>query len=228
MLGGSVYLLLGRFHMLTVADIEPHIESEFGSRLGPLGFQRLAERRWVRAQKLPIRELFVIGALKGAQYSPSWGFSSGFVPSFRGGSFRRQSTDKNAVMDLVIDPIDITGDVPRQAFGFIKGHDAEIPIEQIRASAEHFVPQALADFDRVSSIRDFCRFFVERSRLEYRRFGFDMYVQHQLVRGFVLLLTGQRDEGLERIREFCRSVHAEFEDRVLLECIRHAQSHTTP
>jgi len=208
--------------MLTVADIEPHIESEFGSRLEPLGFQRLGERKWVRSQKLPIRELFVIGALKGAQYSPVWGFSSGFVPSFRSRSFRRQSTDKNAIMDLVIDPIDITGEVPRQAFGLI-GYDTE----QIRTCAEHYVPLALADFDRVRSLRDFCQFFVERSRLEYRRFGFDMYVQHQLVRGFVFLLTGQRNEGLEQIRELCRSMDAEFEDQVLSECIRRAQLHTT-
>jgi hypothetical protein len=213
--------------MLTVADIEPHIESEFGSRLELFGFQRLGERKWVRAQKHPIRELFVIGALKGAQYSPAWGFSSGFVPSFRGRGFRRQSTDKNAIMDLVIDPIDITGDVPRQAFGFITGHDTEIPIEQIRTCAEHFVPMALADFDRVRSVRDFCQFFLERSRLEYRRFTFDMYVQHQLVRGFVLLLSGQRDEGLAQIREFCRSADAEFEDPVLTEYIRQADSYET-
>ncbi len=213
--------------MLTVADIEPHIEGEFGSRLEPQGFQRLSDRKWVRSQKLPVRELFVIGALKGAQYSPAWGFSSGFVPSFRGRSFRRQTTDKNAIMDLVIDPIDITGDVPRQAFGLITGYNTEIPTEKIRTCAEHFVPLALADFDRVRSVRDFCQFFMERSRLEYRRFTFDMYVQHQLARGFVLVLTGRRDEGLEQIREFCRSMDAEFEDRILSECIRQAQSHTT-
>src|SRR5688500_14523912 len=163
--------------MLTIADIEPRIESEFGSRLEPLGFQRLDKRKWVRSTKLPIRELFVVGALKGAQYSPAWGLSSGFAPSLRGRTFRRQSTDKNAIMDLVIDPIDITGEVPRQAFGFIAGHDTKIPIEQIRRCAVHFVPLALADFDHVRSVRDFCQFFLERSRLEYRRFTFDMYVQ---------------------------------------------------
>jgi hypothetical protein len=211
--------------MLTVADIEPHIEREFGSRLEPLGFQRLGKRKWVRSQKQPIRELFVIGALKGARYSPAWGISSGIVPSFRARSFRRQNSDKNAIMDLVIDPIDITGAVPRQTFSFITGYDTEIPIEQIRACAMHFVPLALADFDRVRSVREFCQFFVERSRLEYRRFGFDMYLQHQLVHGFVLFLTGRCDEGLKQIQEFCRSNGAEFEDRVLAECIHHAQSH---
>ena len=213
--------------MLTIADIEPHIESEFGSRLEPFGFERLGKRKWIRSQKLPIRELFVIGALKGAKYCPSWGLSSGYVPSFRSSTFRRQSTDKNAIMDLVIDPIDITGHVPEQAFGFITGYDTEIPNARIRSCAEYFVPQALADFDRVRSVSDFCQFFLERRRLKYRRFTFDMYVQHRLVLGFVLLLTGRRDEGLQQIREFCRSSDSEFEDRILSECIRHAQSHTT-
>ena len=100
-----------------------------------MGFHRVGDRRWVRPQKLPIRELFTIGALKGAQYSPAWGFSSGLAPSFRGQNFRRQSTDKNAVMDLITDPIDITGNVPQQAFGFITGRDTEIPVQRIRACA---------------------------------------------------------------------------------------------
>jgi hypothetical protein len=213
--------------MLTVAEIEPQIESEFGSRLEPLGFHRLGQRKWVRSLNQPIRELFVIGSLKGARYSPAWGFSSGFVPVFRGHSFRRQSTDKNAIMDLVIDPIDITGDVPPQAFGFITGYDTKIPTAQIRACAEHFVPLALADFERVCSVHEFCEFSLERSRLRYRRFLFHNYVQHQLVHGFMLILKGQREAGLEKIREFCKSMDAELEDRVLSECIRHAQSHTT-
>lgn len=54
-----------------------------------------------------------------------------------------------------------------------------------------------------------------------------MYVQHKLVQGFVLIITGRRDEGLEKIREFCRSMKAEFDDRVLSECIRYAESYET-
>ena len=210
--------------MLTVSDIEPNIETEFGSRLEPLGFERLGQRRWIRSCKLPIRELFTIGALKGGRYSPVWGFSCGVVPSFRAQSFRRQSTHKKAIMDLVIDPIDITGSVPPKAFGFITGLHTAIPKREIRDCAEHFVPLALADFDRVSTLHDFCQFFLERSRLQYRRFAFDMYLQHQLALGFVHLLTGERAEGVERIREFCRSMEADLDDRVLSECIRHADT----
>jgi hypothetical protein len=213
--------------MLTISDIEPYVENEFGSRLEPFGFRRLGQRKWIRSQKPPIRELFVIGALKGATYSPAWGFSSGFVPSFRGQTFRRQSTDKNAIMDLVIDPIDITGDVPPEAFRFITGYDTQIPTAQIRTCAEHFVPLARNDFDRVHSVRDFCQLFIERSLLRYRRFDFDMYVQHQLARGFVLILTGRGHEGMETIRGFCQSMAVDFDNRVLSECIRHAESHAT-
>ena len=64
--------------MLTIADIERHIEGEFGSRLEPLGFQRLSGRKWVRSTKRPIRELFAIIALdtlfvaRAPTKTPSW------------------------------------------------------------------------------------------------------------------------------------------------------------
>jgi hypothetical protein len=210
--------------MLTVADIEPYIESEFGERLEPLGFRRLGQRKWVRSAKLPIREFFSIGALKGGQYCPAWGVSCGFAPSLRNQEFRRQSTDKNAVMDLVIDPIDITGAVPPQTFHFITGFETELPIQAIRECAGHFVPIAAADFDRVLTIADFCEIYLERSQLRYRRFGFYSYVQHQLVEGFVQILTGQRDAGLETIRAFCVAESLDFRDRVLSECIHQAET----
>jgi hypothetical protein len=216
------------FPVFTVAEVEPHIEREFGSRLEPAGFRPLGRRHWVRSHKQPLRELFVLKAVGGARYSPAWGISCGFAPAVQSRRFRHQSTEKSAVMDLVIDPIDITGNVPPQAVSRIKDGDARNPATRISDCAEYFVPLALADFDRVHSMHDFCRFFLERSRLQYRRFGFDMYLQHQLVHGFVLLLTGRRDEGLERIREFCRSQDVDFEDRVLSECIDRAVSYAAP
>jgi len=207
--------------MLTIADVDSAIAKEFGSLLAGHGFSAIGSRKWVRAEKLPIRELFLVGAIKGGQYAPAWGFSSGLVPISRGYSFRHQSTDKNAVMDLLIDPIDVPGTVPEQAFSFITGLDAEIPIEQIRLCARHFIPLALADFDRVRSVAEFCSLFLERSRLQYRRFPFDAYVQHQLVHGFVLLLNGNGDAGRAMIKAFCHRVGAEYDDPVLTECIRH-------
>jgi hypothetical protein len=219
--------------MPTASDIEPHIKLEFGSRLEPLGFRQVSKRKWVRSQKLPIRELFEINALKGASYSPAWGFSFGFVPSYQAQTFRRQSTDKNAVMNLIIDPIDIPGVVPPQAFDLITDDDIKDAAERIRICAEHFVPLALSDFNRVHSVHDFCHFFLERSNLRYRRFGFDNYTNVMLAFGFVLILIGKRDEGLEKIREFCKIMEvqfgkdAKFDDRVLSESIRYVESQKT-
>jgi hypothetical protein len=208
----------------TIADVEPVIDHEFGSRLEPHGFQKIGRRKWVRSQKLPIRELLVIGTL-GCRYYPSWGFSSGLVPSFDGHNFRRQSTDKNAITDLIIDPIDITGHVPRQIFSFIGGCNARPPVEEISACAAHFVPLAIADFDRVHSVHDFCRFFLERSTLRYRRIQFHMYVQQKLAHGFVLILTGRRDEGKKMIGEFCEEWDMKRDNRILLEYIHCAESY---
>lgn len=210
--------------MLTVADIEPYIESEFGRRLESLGFKRMVGRRWVRSSKLPIRELFSIGLLKGGQYRPVWGFSCGFAPSFRSQEFRRQSTDKNAVMDLIFDPADTPGPVPSRTFRFITGLETKLPIDAIRECAGHFVPLAVADFDRVQSIGDFCEVFGKESQLRCRRFGFFSYVQHQLVVGFVLILSGQREAGLEKIRAFCQTEGVDIRDRVLSDCISQSET----
>ncbi len=209
--------------MLTIADIEPHIEREFGSPLESLGFRKTGKRRWVRSQKLPIRELFTIGKLKGGRFSPYWGFSLGITPSFKGQTFQRQSTDKTLTMDLIIDPIDLSGNVPAQTFSFITGYDSEIPTQKIKACAEYFIPLAAADFARVTSVNDFCNLFLERSQLHYRRFQFDNYIQHQLAYGFVLLLTGNRDDGIKKIETFCSSMDLEFDNRILRECIANAE-----
>lgn len=210
--------------MLKIADLDAYIGSEFGVRLLSLGFRQLGPRKWIRSHCPPIRELFELVALKGGQYSPIWGLSSGIVPSFRNRSFRQQ-TDRNAVMDLTIDPIDFSGAVPKQAFRFVTGNDSTIPIAAIRDCASHFIPKAVADFERARSVYQFCDFFLERSQLKYRRFSFDMYVQHQLAHGFVLILTGHREDGLQKIKQFCTRTQTEYENRVLLNCIRDAHSY---
>jgi hypothetical protein len=69
------------------------------------------------------------------------------------------------------------------------------------------------------------QFFLERSRLNYRRFQFHMYVQHKLALGFVLISNGRRDEGLERIREFCSNTGATVDDQVFSACIRQVELH---
>ncbi len=209
--------------MLTVPEIEPYIERAFATLLEPRGFRMTGKRRWVRSVKAPMREIFSIEALKGGHYSPSWGISCGYVPVLKGRQFRRQSTERNAVPDLIIDPIDVGGHVDPHSFSFITGADARAPLEQIEVCASHFVPLAFADFDRVSALSDFCDLFEERSLLKYRRFTFYMYVQHCISRGFVEILRGRSEEGRRQVRAFCADHDARFDDPVLSACIRAAE-----
>jgi hypothetical protein len=150
--------------------------------------------------------------------------SSGVVPIIQGTRFKRQTTERNAVMDLTIDPVDRSGAVPRQSFMFLSGFTTAVPELEIRACAAHFVPVALEDFDRAQTLAGFSALFRERSLLRYARFGFYMYMRHKLARGFVHLLEGDDDEGMRLIRDFCQQQGLDQNDRVMLECVAAARA----
>lgn len=48
--------------------------------VGPLGFERVASRRWVRSRHAPVRHVLEVQAMKGNTYSPRWYLSLDFVP----------------------------------------------------------------------------------------------------------------------------------------------------
>lgn len=211
--------------MVSAADLNAYVDAVFGAALGQHGFTKVGARRWVRSRNAPIRALVTINAMKGGTYCPAWGISSGFAPSGCGRRFARQSTDKNAVMDLVMDPIDLSGDVPRDAYSFITGYDTSIPTRSVDKCAAHFVPLALADLDPVRTQADFCRAFDERSRLRYKRFQFYNHVQHNVVRAMVLLRAGRREEGRQVLDEFCRMFELDPGDKVLAEYVQLADDY---
>lgn len=206
--------------MVNAADLDGHVEAAFGAALGQHGFAKVGARRWVRSRDAPVRALFTINALRGGRYCPAWGISSGFAPSGRGRRFARQSTDKSAVMDLVLDPVDLSGDVPQAAYGFISGYDTAVPTGAVDRCAAHFIPLALADLDSVRTQADFCRAFDERSRLHFKRFQFHNYIQHGLVRAIMLLRAGRKPEGHQALDEFCRKFEFDPGDRILAEYIQ--------
>jgi hypothetical protein len=209
--------------MTTIAEVDECVAREFGSLLEPHAFRPVGKRKWVCSSRAPIRYLVRIGALKGATYCPIWGISSGVVPTIKGKRFRPQTTDRNAVMDLIIDPVDREGTVPPESFAFLAGVETEVPVEAIRRCAAHFVPVALDHFDRARNLPEFSQFFLERSQLQYRRFGFDMYTQHRISRGFLSLLEGREAEGLDLIRTFCAEEGLDQNDPVLQESLAAAR-----
>jgi len=211
--------------MVSAADLDAYVDTAFGATLGQHGFAKVALRRWVRSRNAPVRALFAINSLKGGTYCPAWGISSGFSPSCRGRRFARQSTDKTAVMDLVMDPVDVLGDVPRAAYSFITGYDTAIPTRTVDKCAAHFIPLALADLDPVRTQADFCRVFDERSRLRYERFQFHNYTQHGLVRAMMLLRAGRKEEGHQGLEEFCRAFEFDPSDKVLADYVQLASDY---
>jgi hypothetical protein len=195
--------------------LDRSIISEFEPLLAAAGFKRVADRKWIRSLKLPIREIFVVKALKGATYCPAWGFSSGLIPAVTSGKFKRQSTDKNAVMDLIIDPVDLSGEVPPEAFDLVQTWFRSVPTKAIRACAGYFVPLALLDFDRVMSIDGLAALAEERSQLTYRRFGCENYDQHCLLRSFLSIRAGEVEKGKSALRSFCQARELDENDAVL-------------
>lgn len=86
-----------------VAAVDVHL----GSALGRSGFERVADRRWVRSTSAPIRHVVELQALKGVSYCPQWGLSLDFVPHLTGsGEVRWHRTPKAARFDFVYRPID--------------------------------------------------------------------------------------------------------------------------
>jgi hypothetical protein len=67
---------------------------QFGSALAHEGFSRVADRKWLRRRSSDIADLFEIQAMKGASYSPLWGFSLSYVPHISGSSLRFHRADK--------------------------------------------------------------------------------------------------------------------------------------
>lgn len=83
--------------------IDEIFEAIFGVELSKHGFKYANHRKWVRSHKDEIRELFLIQALKGANYSPVWGFSLDFVPHCSGKKILWHRTPKSARLDLRYD-----------------------------------------------------------------------------------------------------------------------------
>ncbi len=205
--------------MVTAADLHVALEREYGSRLEPAGFRFMGRDTWVRATKLPIRELVTIHALKGGGYAPGWGLSCGLAPVSKGKAFRHQSTDKNAAMDLNLSfGTDLLAG-PRVTF--IAGYTTVVPVDAIRRSAEFFLPRAMVDFDRVRTLPDFCTVYHQ---CEAKFQDFRIWAQHDIVGSFISILQGRQAEGIERLHELCARRGLSFDDPVLAECIRRAEA----
>lgn len=199
------------------------IFSVFNPLLAKAGFIFVQPRKWVRDTKLPIREIVKIQSLRGA-YSVAWGFSIDFVPLYNNSKFSWHRTNKSCRFDLCIDPIDLSGDIPDWcSFTNIPGYKAP-SLRKIEEVANKSVEVAFKDLDKILNLKDLANFYEERSHLEYRRFGFNNYIQNYLAWGLVLISLAQVEEGMKKINKFCDLFEVNKDDPFLLKAIENVKS----
>lgn len=198
--------------------LDETITLAFGPRLEESDFDQITARKWVRGTKAPIREIFQVQAI-GARYSTIWGFGLDFVPLYRQESFRWKRTNKSCDFDLCIDPIDERGDVPEWC-SFVHLPSEVATLSDVMTIASIVIPRAHLDFDAVDSLSDLTKLFEQRSRLRYRRFSYDNYVQVYLAWGLLLCVQGASAAGEEHLRRFCSRFNVDRKDPSIEKAIQ--------
>jgi hypothetical protein len=165
----------------------------------PPGFQRVGDLSWVSDPTDHIRYLLKFQAMKGMTFSACWGMSVDFVPVWGGGKLRWKRTAKSAVCDLCIDPIDLSGRIPGWCSFY--SNDRAYHVERAASAA---VKAARLDWSKITALKDVADTFEARTKMTFRRFSLENYVQTDIAWGLVLISLGQPDRGHRHLDAFCK------------------------
>jgi hypothetical protein len=159
--------------------------------LVPEDFERVADRRWVRSSRQPIRDLVEMEALKGTSYCPMWGFSLDFVPHVTGGGrIKWHRTPKSARFDLVYRPIDFaSGDEAREWDTSPLATQEELADDVSRVAAL-VRANALPFLNAVQRVGDLPSFYREHRARPALGLPFGAFPQQFLAHAFVLARFG--------------------------------------
>jgi hypothetical protein len=177
----------------------------FGVALCRHGFAEVKPRKWVRGDRAPIRELFSVMPLKGACYSPVWGFSLDFVPHLIGSTIRWHRSNKGAILDLRYDPIDYSRDGGEWRPNSLEG------LSMARKQADNLthasLDLALPWFQSVSNESDLVQEFENKKQRAFVRFGFENYLQEPLAYAFTMARVGRLLDAEAEIARWVTRVH---------------------
>lgn len=207
--------------MITIKDVDTELHSILEKKLGSIGFIEIDNRKWVRHKNNGVFDLYLITATKGASYSPCWGVGIESFPIYKNNKLLNQKNDRNKGMNLIIDPIDETGELPDYHYSFLSGIDTKVPIEQIENCVNKSVELALNDFNKVTTIDEFCNYFQYRKQLIYKRFDFSSYLNHQLTDA---LLAYRYEKNSNKINDFCTQNNIEATNKILTESMKNINS----
>lgn len=192
------------------------IQQAYDAVLGPVGFARAGEMKWVRSRRPPIRDVVAVYMLKGWDYTTRWGVSLDFVPHLVDDSIRWHRTARSARIDLGYDPLDFidyrtgawnarppTEDpafeplslvdpaVARTAWWLISSWR---PVEGVPSEQQQAARQILAMstpwFEAIHDLSSLLDAFVREKQRPITRFGWNNYVQHRLAHAFTLAASG--------------------------------------
>ncbi|ESX78832.1 hypothetical protein NKJ73_00435 [Mesorhizobium sp. M0074] len=180
-------------------------------------FQRVGDLFWVGRPTDHIRYLLKFQMLKGMTFSACWGVSIDFVPLFRGGSLRWKRTAKSANFDLCIDPIDSSGRIPNWCSFY--SSDSSYQVERAALAALNAAQQ---DWSRITALKDVAASFERRSKMKFRRFSLENYVQTDLAWGLALVAVGDAGRGQHHIDAFCEQFAVAPETTILAKARREA------
>ena len=194
-----------RFSSRSAGPVEPAPASvvnaaaadAFGTALAERGLEAIGPRKWGHPGARPIREVFELQALKGASYTPYWGFSFDFVPHLVGeGGIRWHRTLKSARVDLGCRPIDHeTSRARREEWYTHRFLTRGELLADFRRLAELSIPEAVRWWSRVKDESDLPAAFEERRSRPVVGIPFESYVQEYLAYSFVLARFGDPRAG---------------------------------
>ena len=195
----------GRFSSRSAGPVEPAPASvvnaaaadAFGTALAEEGLEAIGLRKWGRPGARSIREVFELQALKGASYTPYWGFSFDFVPHLAGeGEVRWHRTLKSARVDLGCRPIDHeTSRARRDEWHTHRFLTRGELLADFRRLADLAIPEAVRWWSRVKGESDLPAAFEERRSRPVVGIPFESYVQESLAYSFMLARFGDPRAG---------------------------------
>ncbi len=194
-------------HEVKAAEMNLIFGKNFGQPLIHEGFVRVSDRKWIRRHSADIADLFEIQALKGANYSPLWGFSLSYVPHISGSTLRWHNTDKSAQFDYRYDPLDsdYRSRDEYEAWLISRLWGVERAQQEAEYSSNRSLPLALALFSEISNIDKLIHLYADslqayRAKVP-RRFGFFNYTQFPIAYALTLSRLGKYDEGVAILQE---------------------------
>lgn len=173
---------------LSASKFNGALSLAFQRVLGPHGFEQVAERKWVRSVKGPIREVVELYSLKHLSVVARWGFSFDFSSHVDNSGVRWHRTPKSANLDIVWDPIDFDDSREWELSPCV----AESRLETLASAfATKILEAAIPYFNRVAALEDVPDLYAEWERRPFVRFGFENYHQALVGQAFVLKMLNR-------------------------------------